>query len=203
MNSQNQVEVIKSWLGSGSINIFGLPYSGKDTIGSALANLLGAEFLSSGHLLRRAGEKVQEAGNLSPTNVFYDVVLPAFYSPDFAENPLILSSVGRWSGEEQRVIETAADSGHPIKVVLFVNIPESEMISRLEAAYEIGDRSGRKDDSMEILKTRLSEFNEKTLPVIEAYRKMGLLIEINGIGQRGEVLNQVIEKLANLASTSQ
>jgi len=199
MDSQGTVNSIRNWLGSGSINIFGLPYSGKDTVGSALANLLGAEFLSSGHLLRRAGEKIQEAGHLSPTNVFCDVVLPAFYNSDFNGKPLILSSVGRWSGEEQQVVEAATNSGHPIKAVLFIKISEAEMLNRLEAAYEIGDRSGRKDDSTEILKTRLSEFNEKTLPVIEIYRNLGLLVEIDGEQSRDVVLTEVIEKLTDLA----
>jgi len=192
---EREIKAIKKWLGNGSINIFGMPYSGKDTIGSALANMLGADMLSSGHLLRNYGEKVQEAGVLSPTEVFYDVVLPAFYDKNYSDKPLILSSIGRWHGEEYRVIETAKKSEHPIKVVLYVEITEDEIYRRLNAAYEIGDRSGRVDDSREIIKTRLNEFNEKTLPVIKTYRDMGLLIEIDGMGEREKVMERVIKKL--------
>jgi len=111
MDYQREVESIKKWLGTGSINIFGLPYSGKDTIGSALANMLGAEFLSSGRLLRNYGEKDQEVGILSPTDVFCKVVLPAFFDENYSGKPLILSTVGRSSGEEYKVIETAEKSG--------------------------------------------------------------------------------------------
>jgi len=190
-----EIEAIKKWLGNGSINIFGMPYSGKDTIGSALANMLGADMLSSGHLLRNYGEKVQEAGVLSPTEVFYDVVLPAFYDKNYSDKPLILSSIGRWHGEEYRVIETAKKSEHPIKAVLYVEITEDEIYRRLNAAYEIGDRSGRFDDTREIIKTRLNEFNEKTLPVIKTYRDMGLLIDIDGMGEREKVMERVVKKL--------
>jgi cytidylate kinase len=51
---EQKIEIIKNWLGTGSINVFGLPFSGKDTVGIRLAELLGAKFLSSGLILRAA-----------------------------------------------------------------------------------------------------------------------------------------------------
>ena len=48
----DKLNTIKSWLGTGSINIFGLPMSGKDTHGLKLAELLGAKLLSSGMIIR-------------------------------------------------------------------------------------------------------------------------------------------------------
>ena len=38
----------------------------------------------------------------------------------------------------------------------------------------------RNDDRPEIIKQRLSTYNAETLPVIEQYREMGQLIEVNG-----------------------
>ena len=49
---EEKIETIKEWLGTGSINIFGLPMSGKDTQGIKLAETLGAKFLSSGLIIR-------------------------------------------------------------------------------------------------------------------------------------------------------
>ena len=54
------IERIKSWLGSGSINIFGMPFSGKDTVGTRLADVLDGKFLSSGAILREAQERDAE-----------------------------------------------------------------------------------------------------------------------------------------------
>ena len=51
MEEQNLIDklaMIKSWLGTGSLNVFGLPMSGKDTVGERLAKDLDAKFLSSG-----------------------------------------------------------------------------------------------------------------------------------------------------------
>lgn len=196
----DEIKSVKQWLGNGSINIFGLPFSGKDTVGRSLAELLNAEFISSGELLRQAGDKTQTTGKLSPTNVFYDVVLPYFDRAEIAGKPLVLSSIGRWHGEEQRVIAAAADGDHPIRTVLMINITEDEIYKRFDAAKTIGDRDGRHDDDRTLIQTRIAEFNNKTLPVIEAYRDMGLLIEINGEQSREAVMAETITKLAEFAT---
>ena len=52
MEIEEKISKIKEWLGRGSINIFGLPMSGKDTQGVKLAETLGAKFLSSGMIIR-------------------------------------------------------------------------------------------------------------------------------------------------------
>ena len=64
----NNIETIRQWLGTGSINVFGLPFSGKDTVGIRLAETIGARFLSSGLILRAAEKQDQdllkEMGNI-------------------------------------------------------------------------------------------------------------------------------------------
>ena len=47
---------------------------------------------------------------------------------------------------------------------------------------------------------RISEFKDKTLPVIEVYRKMDILLEINGQQDRDSVFSDVIDQLYNFAS---
>ena len=202
MNDNEETSKIKSWLGTGSINILGLPYSGKDTVGKRLASDLDAEFLSSGDLLRAVGEEVQESGKLSPTNIFYDVVLPAFARPELVGKSLVLSSIGRWYGEEKRVIEVANTSEHPIKAVILLKISEDEVTRRWKTSFELGDRDNRSDATEEKIAKRLEEFKNKTLPVVETYRELGLLVEINGEQSRDEVYAEVIKKLVNRASTS-
>ena len=99
MEIEEKINTIKEWLGTGSINIFGLPMSGKDTQGVKLAELLGAKFLSSGMIIRAMETETRQNlsgnGNLIPTNIFYEWVLPYFERPDLFKYPLILSSIGR------------------------------------------------------------------------------------------------------------
>ena len=56
---EEKLSIIKSWLGSGSINLFGLPMSGKDTQGIKLAEALDAKFLSSGMIIRNMEAKTR------------------------------------------------------------------------------------------------------------------------------------------------
>ena len=128
---EQNISTIKDWLGTGSINIFGLPFSGKDTVGIRLAEDLGAKFLSSGLILRHIAEEDQDLakemkqGLLADTNKFLDSILPYLSRQDLQSYPLVLSSVGRWEGEEYPVIEAAEDAGHPIKAVILLNISEA------------------------------------------------------------------------------
>lgn len=201
----DKIETIKEWLGTGSINIFGLPMSGKDTQGIKLAETLNAKFLSSGMIIRAMEDETKkhysEHGALIPTSVFYEWVLPYFERRDLFNYPLILSSIGRWTGEEKQVMSVASGAGHEIKAVILLNISEADVERRFEAAKVSGDRGNRKDDKdLEIFRTRLKEFREKTFPVLEHYRTLDLLINVNGDQTREAVFNEIVEKLYEKAS---
>ena len=148
---EEQFQQIKNWLGIGSINIFGLPMSGKDTIGVRLAENLGAKFLSSGMIIRaieqEKGENLSHEGKLIPQNVFFEWILPYFEREDLWKYPLILSSIGRWNGEENEVMSVAKKTGHTIRAVVELQLTEQDVIERWEAAKILGDRGLRPDDA--------------------------------------------------------
>lgn len=205
---KEKIEIIKNWLKTGSINIFGLPMSGKDTQGIRLAENLNAKFLSSGIIIRAKEAEVKKGytdhGALIPTDIFYEWVLPYFSRSDLADFPLVLSSVGRWFGEENAVMESAKNSNHEIKAIILLNISEADVESRFEAAKILGDRGDRKDDKdLETFRTRLLEFREKTLPVLQHYKELGLLININGDQPRNAVYDEIIEKLYKKAISAE
>ncbi len=199
--------LLKQWIGTGSINVFGLPFSGKDTVGVRLAETLGAKFLSSGLILRAAEKedstlaKVISAGDLAPTETFRSIILPYFSRAELTNYPLVLSSVGRWSGEEGPVMEAAQAGGHEIKATILLNISEEEARKRWEVAKELGDRGERSDDrERSVLDNRIAEFVQKTMPVINTYHQMGILIPIKAMGTRDEVFAEVIDELAKFAT---
>ncbi len=196
----DKISTIKTWLDTGSINIFGLPMSGKDTQGLRLAEALGAKFLSSGLIIRAMEKETRQnltsGGNLAPTNLFFEWVLPYFERSDLRDFPLILSSIGRWSGEENQVMSVAAGAGHEIKAAILLNISEADVENRFNAAQALDDRGEREDDkSLEIFKNRLQEFRTKTLPVLQHYKALGLLVEVNGDQLRNDVFAEIIDKL--------
>lgn len=196
------IETIKQWLGSGSINVFGLPFAGKDTQCEALAELLGGITFGSGAIFREQQDNkelqdIMATGALIPSDMFFDIMLPYFSKPELAGKPLILSSIGRMKGEEGVIFEATEKGGHPTKAVVYLNMPESVVWERHEAAKQLGDRGGRQDDGGdEILRNRVSKFNSQTIPVLEYYREKGLLVEVDGTKDRGSVTREIIDALA-------
>ena len=234
---------LKDWLGAGAINLFGLPMSGKDTQGEKLAAALGAQLLSAGALVRQTGIGGAEAaaGKLVATDVFQEVILPNLVALAEPGRPLILSSVGRWHGEEEPLLAQLTQSGHELKVVVLLDLPEDEVWRRWQAAQAHGrilegqnsatlmsessqnlgakltlkeqglenqqvsgrtprEQSGgqerRADDaSPEIFARRLTEFREKTQPVLDFYRERDLLLSVDGTGSREEVFARMVVAL--------
>ena len=203
MEEQNLIDKlakIKAWLGTGSLNVFGLPMSGKDTVGERLAKDLDAKFLSSGIIIRafeaEQNQNMTGSGQLIPTNTFYDIILPYFSREEMKNDSLILSSVGRWAGEEDKIMEAAKNGGHEIKAVVLLDLTEADVKNRFEAAKKLNDRGERADDAnLEIFETRIREFNEKTVPVLNHYDELKLLISVPADGSRDEVYSSVIDKL--------
>lgn len=201
---EEQFQQIKNWLGIGSINIFGLPMSGKDTIGVRLAENLGAKFLSSGMIIRaieqKKGENLSHEGKLIPQNVFFEWILPYFEREDLWKYPLILSSIGRWNGEENEVMSVAKKTGHTIRAVVELQLTEQDVIERWEAAKILGDRGLRPDDAKpEVFQTRIQEYREKTLPVLRHYQELGLLVSVPAAAPREEVFTNVVNALVSFS----
>lgn len=203
MEEQNLIDKlakIKTWLGTGSLNVFGLPMSGKDTVGERLAKDLDAKFLSSGIIIRAfeadQNQNMTGSGQLIPTNTFYDIILPYFSREEMKNDSLILSSVGRWAGEEDKIMEAAKNGRHEIKAVVLLDLTEADVKNRFETAKKLNDRGERADDAnIEIFETRIREFNEKTVPVLNHYDELKLLIKVPADGSRDEVYSSVVDKL--------
>jgi adenylate kinase len=198
---------IRDWLGQGSINIFGMPFAGKDTQGGTLADLMNAELLGGGTILRNSiipshVQQIMEAGGLIPTEDYLRIVLPYLSHERFSGKPLILSSVGRWEGEQHGVVQATDESGHPLKAVILLTVPEETARQRHAVAADEGDRGDRIDDAEDVFMTRLSEYREKTVPVVEYYRARGLLFEVDGNHTPVKVTDMIIKHLLQLANST-
>ena len=103
--------------------------------------------------------------------------------------------------------------------VLFIDVPEDELIRRLKGRYICRDcqaphagerldvagdtrcsRCGgelyqRTDDSEEGVRTRLEVYRTETVPVLKFYREQGLLADISGLGSVETVSQRVLEAL--------
>ncbi len=204
MTDPKQISAISDWIGTGSINIFGLPFAGKDDQTSKLEALFGGIKLGGGDILRSSMtpevKSYLDEGKLIPSDLYVDMVLPYLTKSEFKGKPLLLSSVGRWYGEEDGVMEVLEESDHPLRAVIYLVVSREDALLRLQKSKDLGDRGDRNDDDEQLLKTRFEEFENKTMPVIDHYRKLGLLIEVDATKSREEVRDTILTELAKRAS---
>ena len=202
-----KLKKIADWLGSGSINIFGRQFSGKDTQGRILADMFDGFLLSGGEIMRNSIIPQHVAddmkkGLLPPSKDYIEIVTPYLSKQKFAGHPLLLSAVGRWIGEEKGVLSAAKTSGHPIKAVVYLDMPKALSYERWEKFREHDDRGVRNDELLESFETRLREFEDKTLPLMDVYDKLGLLISVSADQPVEAVTEAILDQLATLASAS-
>ncbi len=195
---------IAQWLSTGSLNLFGRPFAGKDTQGSVLAEHFNGVLLSSGDILRHdhGNKRVQEimaAGGIIPSDLFAEIVVPYLSREELQGKTLILSEVGRVHGEAEVILAATEKAGHPTKAVITLELSDEEVWRRFEASQQDHDRGERADDKREVLQTRVDAYREKVVPVINYYRDLGLLIEIDGSQPKEKVTQDILDGLLRFA----
>jgi adenylate kinase len=75
-----------------------------------------------------------------------------------------------------------------LSCLISLEVPEEESVRRL---LNRGLTSGRSDDNETVIRNRLREYSQKTLPVLEFYRDRGLCCAIDGRGSIEEVRAEI------------
>lgn len=197
-------KLLINWLGTGSINIFGRPFSGKDTQGKYLSHFFEAPLIGGGDIIRQSADnpqmkKIIDKGELAPQADYLKLIIPYLSLQNFIGKPLILSSLGRWHGEEEPILSATQVTRHPVKAVINLEISENDVWERWEAAKHRQDRGERNDDNKNSITTRLSEYKNKTEPVLTYYKKSGLLITIDGTDKEEAVSQNIVKQLLKKA----
>jgi adenylate kinase len=77
-----------------------------------------------------------------------------------------------------------------LNVLISLHVSEEESVRRL---LQRGITSGRSDDNETVIRNRLREYNQKTLPVLQFYRDRGIYEEIDGTTSIEGVHQQISE----------
>ena len=204
MDTDQKIETIKNWLGTGSINVFGLPFAGKDTQCHVLTKLFLGQLIGGGDILRSQATADEmgptNSGDVAPTDLYLRLILPYLLHEELQHKPLVLSSVGRSHGEEPFIMDATEKSGHTLKAVIYLAISEDDVWKRHKESSLHMHRGQRDDDEEEVLRTRLETLQNNTQKVIEFYRQKSLLIEVDGTKTSEEVTESIIDSLWRLAT---
>lgn len=169
---------------------------------------------------KRAEPFVRE-GKLVPDEVVIGIVKERLLRDDVRKG-FILDGFPRTLKQAEALEAMLQELGVAIDAVLYFDIPEEELVRRLsarrvcencQAPYnlisspprndEICDRCGgklvqRPDDTPEVIRKRLAVYEEQTKPLVEFYRKRGLLKVIPSSGTIEETYVQVKRALGEV-----
>ena len=177
----------------------GPPGSGKGTQAVGLAEALGIPAISTGDMLREAvaagselGGKVQavmEAGELVSDDLMAEVVRERLAQDDAAAG-FLLDGYPRTEPQARTLEEILGAAGSALDHVVFIDVPEEVLVTRALARQRV-------DDKEEVIRERLRQYRDKTQPLVDHYRGLGLLREVDGdqtIEEVGVAIRRSVEE---------
>ena len=72
-------------------------------------------------------------------------------------------------------------------MVIYYDIPQALM---LERCMKRADKSDRSDDNPEVIKKRVQNFFDNTIPVIDYYNKIGKVRRIDATGEVNDIYEE-------------
>ena len=107
-------------------------------------------------------------------------------------NGYILDGFPRNLQQVENLNELLIKLDHTIDIAINLKADENELIKRL---IKRSEDSGRSDDKIEIISKRQKVYWEQTAPIIEYYKRAGILIEVNGIGTIAKITERIIDAI--------
>ena len=204
------------------IILLGAPGAGKGTVGERLSKIYNIPVVSTGDLLREnvkakteLGLKAKEymdRGELVPGEIVISILAERIKKND-CKNGFILDGFPRNINQARKLEDYIKEE--KVKVV-YLKADDEFLVKRLSnrricetcgAIYHlinippkvpgVCDKCGgkliqREDDKEEVVRNRLVVYHNLTAPLLEYYKKKGILFTVPGDGKLEEIINQII-----------
>jgi adenylate kinase len=102
---------------------------------------------------------------------------------------VLLDGFPRTVRQAQALDEILARRGQRVDVVIALEAPDEVLVERLVGRAR---KQGRPDDTVEAIRERMHEYHERTMPVLDHYRRKGVdVVEVDAVGSVEEVFERV------------
>ena len=184
------------------IVFLGPPGSGKGTQAKLLAEHLKVPAISTGDMLRAAvregtplglqAKAVMEAGELVSDDLMIGLIRERISQPD-ARPGFLLDGFPRTVEQAVALDGLLKGNEKRLSTVVNLSVPEAVLIDRLAGR---SGQENRSDDRRETVLERLRVYRQKTEPLIEFYRRRGLLTDVDGVGEVSEIADRISRAVA-------
>lgn len=205
------------------IALFGPPGAGKGTQARLLVKRRGLHHISTGEMLRAAmraetpvGQKARkyvQTGQLVPDELVRGLAEDAIAA--CGHDQFVLDGYPRTVQQAEWLTTFLHRHSHPLDAVIFFILPDEVIIDRL-SKRRMNKKTGenyhldhkppppdvdaalivqRPDDKPDAIRERIRVYKQETQPVEAYYRTLGLLIEVNAVGDFETVYGRIETQL--------
>lgn len=168
------------------ILLFGPTGAGKSMQGQMLAVRQGWKWLSTGQMLRDSSDEavinILKSGELVSDELTYDVFDKAIQDArDKQFSRVIVDGFPRTKAQAEWLADYMEQHEESIDLVVVLEVPESEIMNRLE-------KRARMEDTPETIARRMAIYRQKMYPVLSTFAEEGMkIVHLDGTGSAGEV----------------
>jgi adenylate kinase len=175
--------------------------------------------ISQGTKLGQQAQEYMRAGQLVPDEVTIGMAKDRMAEPD-AEGGFLLDGFPRNTAQAEALDRILEENGQKLDAVLDLEVPEQEVVKRIagrricrsdsshvfHAEYSPAKKDGvcdvcggelyqRDDDREETVRKRLAVYHSETEPIIDHYKRHGLVTTIPALGKVAEVTERAMDAL--------
>ena len=189
-----------------NVILFGPPGSGKGTQSEKLISKYQLKHLSTGDLLRSEiaaktplgleAKGFMDKGQLVPDEVVIGMISSALEANPQAKG-FLFDGFPRTEAQSEALDKLLLLKKTEIGVMLALEVSEEELVKRL---LNRGLTSGRTDDNEEVIRARITEYQQKTAVVADYYKKFKKVVAVKGEGTVEEIFNDLCSEIAKRMS---
>ncbi|MBI9065146.1 MAG: adenylate kinase [Marinilabiliaceae bacterium] len=205
--TQDLITIINEEVSKKHLNIvlFGFPGSGRGSLGKAIAEKYDLEFISTGDMLddeihknTPMGDRIKtiyENGQLVPDEIVIQLLEDKIKHSKDAKG-FIFKGYPRTLVQSYILDGMLKKHNSHINKIIELKVDTLELIRRLDQRSQTPQRMPY-DSSTEKIVKRLQEHKDKTLPVIEKYKEVHDVAEVNGMDSFHEVMERISGEIEN------
>ena len=191
--------------------LLGPPGAGKGTQATRLTEKYAIPQLSTGDMLRAAvaartpiglqAKAVMDSGALVSDEIVVGIIADRIEAPD-AHNGFILDGFPRTVAQAEALDALLARKHMGLNAAIELEVDAPKLVARIvnrAAEAKAAGQPVRKDDDPAVFKTRLEAYFRDTAAVTPYYRAKGILREVDGMADIGEVSKAIDAILASEA----
>ncbi len=136
--------------------------------------------------------RITDSGLLVPDEIVEEVVRKRLQEHDWNYG-FVLDGFPRTMPQAQYLFEN-----WNMDKVIYLDVSDEVVFERVMMRARLGEGSGftkRADDNPDALKVRLKEYHEKTKPLLELYRRRGVLLSIDANRPVEDIYTEIRERL--------